>query len=297
MTYYDQTQSRGLVLTGLDGSNPLAFLAALGALRTLSLAWPEKGVKMRWVQHAGAWRPEMVLRDSGSPSSEDCLLALESQLAIELEDHPLSRFSTDSTADCSPHDIASYWISALRSDLAPEATSQLQTVRRDYFLGNIKAILHATTRLHLRQTLFELWAYNDALDNQSLHFDPTEDRRHAYQWNKPSGDPARKVGGGMLGANRLAIEAFPFFQAFASGDKLMTRGFLGLRANDTRWTWPIWAGPIDSEVVNSLLALTSLQDEAPAAHELIAIGVRTAFRCRRIVYGKTPNFSPATAVF
>ena len=41
MTEQEQLND-GLVLTGLDGSNPLAFLAALGTLRGLTLAWPER---------------------------------------------------------------------------------------------------------------------------------------------------------------------------------------------------------------------------------------------------------------
>ena len=44
-----QKQSAGgLLLTGLDGANPLAFLAALGTLRGLTLAWPERRVRLSW---------------------------------------------------------------------------------------------------------------------------------------------------------------------------------------------------------------------------------------------------------
>ena len=115
------------------------------------------------------------------------------------------------------------WLSAMCSDLATEATSQLQTVRRDYFWGNLESVMRLTTAEHLRRTLFVPWDYADPLDNQSLHLEPSEDRRHAHQWHKPSGDPTRKQRGGMLGANRLAIEAFPLFQSIVVGDKLSTR--------------------------------------------------------------------------
>ncbi len=47
-----------LELTGLDGSNPLAFLAALGLLRTLTVAHPGKTINMRWGEDKfGLWRP------------------------------------------------------------------------------------------------------------------------------------------------------------------------------------------------------------------------------------------------
>jgi hypothetical protein len=46
-----------LLLRGLDGSNPLAFLAALGTLRSLSLVLPTEQVKLAWTEYAGAYRP------------------------------------------------------------------------------------------------------------------------------------------------------------------------------------------------------------------------------------------------
>lgn len=44
------------ILLGLDGGNPLAFLAALGTLRALTLARPDMRPMLSWRQ-AGAWRP------------------------------------------------------------------------------------------------------------------------------------------------------------------------------------------------------------------------------------------------
>src|ERR1035438_9206826 len=43
-------------LTGLDGSNLLAYLAALGTLRVLTSAEPERYVRMSWVDR-GYWVP------------------------------------------------------------------------------------------------------------------------------------------------------------------------------------------------------------------------------------------------
>ena len=47
MTEQEQINA-GLVLNGLDGANPLAFLAALGTLRGLTLAWPERRIRLSW---------------------------------------------------------------------------------------------------------------------------------------------------------------------------------------------------------------------------------------------------------
>ncbi|HEY2932252.1 MAG TPA: hypothetical protein VGK99_10955 [Acidobacteriota bacterium] len=51
----------GVLFIGLDGGNPLAFLASLGTLRLLSLSLPEHRVVMCWQPHRGAWRPRMIL--------------------------------------------------------------------------------------------------------------------------------------------------------------------------------------------------------------------------------------------
>ena len=84
----------------------------------------------------------------------------------------------------------------------------------------------------------------------------------------PSGDPTRKKRGGMLGANRLALEAWPLFPSFPAGDSaLATRGFQGNRANDTFWTWPLWRQPLTRDAVASILGLPELAEDSmdPAA--------------------------------
>ncbi len=63
------TDINGILLKGLDGSNPLAFLAALGTLRTLTLALPDETVKMSWEQHDGAWRPRIFSSKTYSEKS------------------------------------------------------------------------------------------------------------------------------------------------------------------------------------------------------------------------------------
>lgn len=51
-----------IVLTGLNGGNPLGFLAALGTFRTLSDALPGR-VRMNWQQELGGWRPCLLVED------------------------------------------------------------------------------------------------------------------------------------------------------------------------------------------------------------------------------------------
>jgi len=298
-----------IVLAGLDGSNPLAFLAALGTMRTLTNALPAIAVKMAWTQHGGHWSPVISLNRSFD--EKELTQLLFDHLEKDIQKHPVAFM--ESLKGAAPDHVYQLfrhrsdhaelnnkneldWLSAMSADLAPEATSQLQTARRDYFFGNMKNVMHLTEFDHLFRTLFQTWDYGDSLENQSLHLEPSEDRRHAHQWYKPSGDPNRKKQGGMLGANCLAIEAFTLFQSIAVGDKLSTRGFSGNRADNTWWTWPLWSCPLDLDTIGSLLGLYALQTINPLTVELRARGIEMVFRSQRILVGKTPNLTPAESI-
>jgi CRISPR-associated endonuclease/helicase Cas3 len=296
-----------LRLSGLDGTNPLGFLAALGLFRAVVEDAGQTQARMTWEPYRGTWIPALV---DGARHKDTLLDQLDACLKRDITEHPIAIFETMAgTNEVSRRNLfqnatssrlRGAWLAAVGSDIASaKATSQLQTARRDYFYGNLTAVIARTTRQHLERALFHPWDYADALDNQSLHLDPSEDRRHAHQWNQPAGDPNRKKSGGMLAANRLAVEAFPWFVSLPEGEDLHTLGFKGQRSYNTCWTWPIWTIPLHSEATKSALALTGLQDDKisePVAQCLHARGVTAAFRTRRILVGKTPNFTPAQRI-
>lgn len=312
MTTPEYADHPGLLLPGLDGTNPLGFLAALGLFRVIACSNGTRDARMHWRASFGTWCPVIT---PGEFDETSLLDLLEAQLPRRFDDHPASIIhqlaSDDAKARADIILAAAFaahasgrdqvdWIAASASDAVPaEAINQLQTARRDYHIGNLRSVIASTERPHFRRALFCSWDYADGLDNQSLHLDPSEDRRHAYQWNKPAGDPNRKRSGGMLGANRLAIEAFPLFTSVPVGDSLRTLGFTGQRSTDTRWTWPIWTVPVGLNQVPSLLALDDLQKEtiSDATRDLLMRrGVAAAYRTRRILVGKTPNLTPAVCV-
>ena len=293
-----------LLLKGLDGSNPLAFLAALGAA-----AHPDAGAAGRNGENelgAGrqAWRPRLHT----TATKKNLVSTFSTVLSSERSSHAtafvgdadkIASFYANSRQCLPVSGELDHWIAALTNDVRPNATSQLQLTRRDYFAGNLEQIIAKTTPELLEKSLFESWHYDDMLEGQSLHLEPTEDRRYAYQWDQPSGDPNRKTIGNMLGANRLAIEAFPLFLGLPSRknpDRLLVSGWSGVRSDDSRWTWPIWSAAISLHVVRSVIALQALQLDRISIDHLRGLGISAAFRCRRILVEKTPNLTPAVAM-
>jgi CRISPR-associated endonuclease/helicase Cas3 len=298
----------GVVLRGLDGGNPLGFLAALGLFRVLTVAMQTERVEMRWLRFEGAWRPAIKTRMD--VSDEQIVDWVVSALVTDRAEHPtrfidyksnnieISRFY-DAVRNGDPFDKEDgYWIASLANDLHPDATSPLQLTRSDYVDGNLDQIIRQTNREHIRASVLEPWRYDDALSGQSLHLEPGEDRRHAYQWNKPSGDPNRNKEGNMLGANRLAIEAIPLFVGLPSNNpaRLLMTGWTGVRSDDATWTWPIWNVWITLPVLSSLLAAPELQEVGIRAAWLRARGIGSVYRSRRILVEKTPNLTPPLAL-
>jgi CRISPR-associated endonuclease/helicase Cas3 len=306
-------QQAELLLPGIDGANPLGFLAALGTVRILDDACPDRHVRLSWRQDGGAWRP--VAHLEGTLDEEGLLGIVTKALAAQFESHPavvatrlrvrgagaldadaLRLLFLATSAEASRQQSATIeWLACLASDLGEDKTNQLQVVRRDYFLENLRSIVERTEHDHLHRALLRPWDYADSLDNQSLHWDPSEDRRYAYQWYRPSGDPTRRSGG-MLGANRLAMEALPLHPIIVTDGALATVGFTGTTTSNTRWTWPIWDTPISLAAVSSLLRHPDLQAATLDLAELARLGVVAACRSRRILVEKTPNLTPPLIV-
>jgi CRISPR-associated endonuclease/helicase Cas3 len=101
----------------------------------------------------------------------------------------------------------------------------------------------------------------------------------------------------MLGANRFALEAWPLFPSFPKGEKLSTRGFRGTGMFDTFWTWPLWSAPLTADSISAILSLSDLQRDTPSPERVRGCGVTAVFRSQRILVGKTPNLTPAVALY
>ncbi len=302
-----------LDLVGLDGSNPLAFLAALGTLRLLDRERP--GSRLAWQSAHGAWTPRLWVEGAIEEATlaealAETLRATASQPALDRWDdlsvapEEFRDFVVDAARAASPSDR--HWAdfaAAFGCEATPDSTGSRTTIEdtalrtmsgagHQHFLLTMRHILGSVTAEHVRKALFEPWAYDDPVEKSTLRWDPEDDVRYALRWRNPSGDPERKRRGSMLGANALAVHGMPLFPTAPVAKRLRTTGFSRLKRQVT-WTWPIWEPPVPLPVVHSLLALADLQALAPPRAELARRGIVEIYRSRRITTGKYRNFTPA----
>lgn len=303
--------SEALVLSGLDGSNPLAFLAAAGTLRTVTRAAPSAGWAMRWKTHAGHWSPVLL---GGASLTEDDLVELLMPVLKTMDGDPALCFADDLTigheqfqgiaraaqraATLADRHIADFVAAFGCDSLSVPRKDQIQDTAlrtmsgagHQHFLKSMRELVETTELSHLKESLFAPWRYSDP--RPSLRWDPLDDRRHALRWKNPSGDAVQT----MRGANRLAIEALPLLPTAPGEHKLHTTGFSERRGEDVYFTWPIWNVPLDVQVVRSLLSLAEIQEPRPDRDSLSARGVVEVYRCQRITVDKYRNFMSAAPV-
>src|SRR3954447_7563099 len=78
----------GRMLPGLDGKNPLGFLAALGLLHVLHSSTPDLDLRMGWTTSGGTWVPVLEPRSGPSLTEEGLLTMLNQPLSRSIEEHP-----------------------------------------------------------------------------------------------------------------------------------------------------------------------------------------------------------------
>ncbi|MGH9340598.1 MAG: type I-G CRISPR-associated protein, Cas3-extension family [Acidobacteriota bacterium] len=301
-----------LMLEGLDGGNPLAFLAALGTLRAAAHAWPETMPRLSWRLHQGAWRPRMTDVPAERP---DQFVQILSLWLAQGKENPSFHFSdnlvlsTEAFRDqaikaqrCAAPDNRTFadFLAAFACEATTTKDSGKKVVVQDtalrtmsgaghqHFIRFMQKLAEETSSEQIYSALFEPWQYRDG--PPSMRWDPNDDRRYALRWANPSGDKIKTV----RGANRLAIEALPLLPAMPVRRTLETTGFTG-----KNWTWPIWECPAKLEVVRSLLALPELQElqKRPTARtELCRRGIVEIYRSRRLTTGKYRNFTQGVPV-
>lgn len=298
-----------VLLCGLDGTNPLGFLAALGAFRLLAASNPT--LLMLWKQADGTWRP--AFRSLGVPVDQlgstlftvlggldKAVWSLDKKLPFAGERlraeaaRAAATATTDSRETCDL--LASLGVECCRDDKGDFEDTALRLVRaRDStgqgLLAYGKRILESTTAQELQDTVMFVWQHQDK--QCALRWDPTEDKGYALQWRDPREVGARSVRGG----NCLALMAMPMLPTVPAGGEVQTVGF-GLREpKQISFTWPIWSVPATIDTARSLLSLPILQKLQPDRTELALRRIQGAYRSNRVMTSTYyANFTPSVRV-
>jgi CRISPR-associated endonuclease/helicase Cas3 len=299
----------GLLFRGIDGTNPLGFLAAVGAFRLLSQ--PHASLKMGWRFVDGAWRPalfglHMQFAELGSELHAALQTLDKTSWSLDKKlPFPLARFrnaalqasiSTSAADRTVADDLACLGSECVQDKDGDFGVTSFCMVRSGDSTGQGllaygKRILETTSAEQLQQTVTGPWMYQD--DQCALRWDPAEDRGYALQWRNPS-----KVGAlSMKGANCLALMGLQLFTAVPSNRKTETVAFGFKRPKQSSLTWPLWTHPVSREVLASLLCMADLQKAQPPQAELERCGISGVYRCDRVMTSTYyANFTPARRV-
>jgi hypothetical protein len=311
-----------VVFTGLDGKNPLGFLAALGALNAVAdradnaISQP----RLAW-RAAGTYRP--VLLDGPDRKALLDLLVTDLQSfagepALELRYRKRGEGSEAHDLKPPPEEFVKYlralvasdgkrslaFAAALATDVAVDNNGSTKptalhfTAGQQEFLAMVDALRRGVTRDDLEEALFGPWQYARALP--VLQWDNSQARDYALR----AGDPSKEKKMGVPGADWLAFRGLPFVRVapistragVASGagrDRIGTTGCRGGWKTGF-FRWPIWTGFLTRSVVSSLVTSPELFEADPRT--LRPRGVPIVFESAivRTDQGGYGSFSPAS---
>jgi hypothetical protein len=295
-----------IVLSGLSGTNPLGFMAALGLLRLLRR---QSDVARLGFLSDGSFHPfvEGFNGDLAFLISNDAALAKGKQ-AWFLEYKKQEKKGVKVVADlkappavfrdflsscverwCTGEDEAVAYAAAFGTSVAVDGKGNAKptafhfTAANQQFLATVEAMRASVTHEWVKLSLFEGHEVRSGLN---LRWDPAAERNWALMANNPN-DDGTSVDAPL---EWLAFRGLPLLPSFPCGTKIITTGVSG-RGNDMKMIWPLWSVPISLETARS--ALQIMWTGASRDREMRGVFAVCTSQIRRTSQG-FGNFSPAT---
>lgn len=283
-----------LELKGINGTNPLGFLAALGAFRVATLA--DSSAKMGWRVDSATPHPYLQTALTAEPFAEAVCeeakrVAQEVAAYADIIKVPASDYRDTALAHmpqhalpCTPTD-ADYF-AAFACDGVVDKEGKVEPSRLSFSNGGGMQFLLKDYRTLAARCLADevraniLQGLGNVQPLTNLNWDPAALRSYALRWNDPNSDKKDTD----VPANVLAFIGLTWFPSVPSIHDLVTAGF---SERGRVWTWALWDRPASFVVVRSLV-------RAPVARQQPAIAAR--FCCRRFSESKRLYFSPAMAL-
>lgn len=255
----------GTQLPGLEGTNPLGFLAALG----VQVAFADED-EQPWLWWSDDITPHAVVNkeftvDLIASRALETLSHWKGSPAINPKRADGSAMPKGDELKLKSEDIRAYLDQAARIDrsgalataLVAEGSLDKQGAAKpsDFyfmagqqkFLEMTRSILNTCTHEHLESGLEGPWCYEDEVP--SLGWDVADDRIYALRANDPSS--GKKLTN--PGPEALALLGLSLHPVFAGRDRTDTQGCSG-SWKAGYYSWPLWRKPASLRAVKSLLA-------------------------------------------
>lgn len=292
-------------LAGIDGSNPLGFMAALGLHRILSARVPE--ARLRW-ELTHQWTPvlegaddvdivEEVMadlawwRDEDTPAMD---FAVDAERKVQDLKHPPEAYRAwmHEALEAADPTLAEY-VAAYATGVVVDGSGQTKPTSFHFAAGNQRFM---DTALELRRELVPA----DIDDIVSGEHQGREGVKH-FRWNAGSErlralasfNPSKTKDHTYPGLSWLAFHALPSFPVVPSRGRVRTPGFVGF-GRDEQFRWPLWDPPLHMTEIFPLLQ----RDAASwSPRERRARGVAVVLECQVLRAGQGyGNFAPSTPV-
>ncbi|WP_437897441.1 type I-G CRISPR-associated protein, Cas3-extension family [Sorangium sp. So ce124] len=305
-----------LLLTGLDGKNPLAFLAALGVLNALADRAKNGIPEPRLVWRAGGtYRPAIVggldrgglldtlVQDLESFRGEAAIERLRYRKdgggakAHDLKPPPreFAKYLSDLVSDELVSDKlrrSLAFAAAFATDVAVDNKGNTKptalhfTAGRQQFLGMVSELLRGVRAEDLEEALFGPWKYERPLP--VFQWDNTSARDYALR----ASDPSKEKKLGVPGADWLAFRGLPFIRVAPVGDRIVTTGCSG-EWKTGAFRWPIWTVPLSRSVIGSVLTSPEVFEVNPSVLRARGIAIVFEAAIRRSDQGGYGSFASA----
>lgn len=297
-------------IVGVDGSNPLGFLASLGLLRVVP------GAKLGFTDD-GSFRavvdvPDKTESELAAHIAADAEAAVNAyapwrftytkpatkkqgpQKVADLKPPPddFKRFlATCIGAWLTGNDEAASYAAAYGTDVAVDNKGNTKptafhfTAANQTFLGAVEGIRASVTQEWVETSLFK---GHGERPGSNLRWNPGAERNWALMANNPNAD------GTLVDAplEWLAFCGLPLLPSFPQGSRIITTGVVG-RGDDMTFTWPLWSNPASLPTIRSALQIDWTESATERAARGIFAICRSTIRRTSQGFG---NFGPSSIV-
>lgn len=317
------------MLSGLDGSNPIGFMAALGA--TLAASEIDARARLGW-QDRGRWRPVLateLTRDQLLDALDRDRAGWPDEPAIGLRYAKAAKEDGkgDAKAGKVAHDLKPLpvifrgylagaiervpdfrgmrfatgprrnidYAAAFGTDLIQDNNGNVKptalhfTAGQQEFLKSVSQLAEEVTRADLEEALFGPWRYARPLP--MLGWDASIARDYALR----ATDPSKAAKLGVPGADWLAFRSLAFFPVAAVGDELRTAG-CGGGWKDGHFTWALWSDWLDVDAIRHACTAPDPARLTAAARRGRRVAAVLRAGIRRSDQGGYGSFMPAAVV-